>query len=132
MHWSLKSWCSTWIFGHLWIIYLSPFLLRLWWLGLFLLLGQIHLLSNNRSAVHPVQCNQQWRVYFCHLRSLKQFSFHHSKICFFIIRKCPDILKKFWKLRWKNIRWEEIFRLYIVFVLHHFFEAFLISFISPR
>lgn len=136
VHWSFKPLHSLRILGHLRIIDLSSFLLRLWRLGLLvrqglILLRQIQLLSNDWPTIHPVESNEERRVDFRHVGRLDELTLHVVEVGLLVVRYGSNIFKELAKLRWKYIRRKKLFWLDFVLVLHHFLKSLLVCLIPP-
>lgn len=98
----------------------------------FLIRGWLSLTLDLWHPTHPIKGYQKTVVNFDLLCGLHEFSFDVSIICLLIIRDKSNVLVQFGILRRKYVWWEKLLWFDFKFIVHHFFETFLISFVAPR
>jgi len=79
----------------------------------------------------PVKHDHKLGVHLVRICGCNELPLDVVVISLLVVGNVPDIFVELSKLRRKDIRWEQLFRLDVIFVIHHFFEAFLICFVSP-
>ena len=140
VHWGFQARHPLRVLRKLRVVYLSA--LRLWLgrLSLLLLLlvvvgclvGQVLLLGDDGSAVHPVESYEERWIHLGHLGGLDELTFHVIEVSLLVIRDGPDVIKQSSELWRKDIRWKQFFGFDFVFVLHHLLESLLVGFVPPR
>lgn len=98
VHWGFKPWHPLGILRHLGVVNLPTLGLRLRRLRLLLvvrllLVRQVLLLRYDRSAIHPVECDEQRRIDLGHVRCLNQLALNIVEVRLLVVGYGPNVLE---------------------------------------